>query len=81
MAQQVSIRMQIRCVASLSRLGIRCCHKHQHRSQTWLGSGLAVAVAQASAAAPIRSLAWELPNAAGAALKRKPNERWDNCDV
>ena len=39
------------------------------RLQVQLGSGVAVAVAQASAAAPIQPLAWELPYAAGAALK------------
>ena len=37
----------------------------------WLGSGVAVAVAEASAAAPIGTLAWELPHAKGMALKRK----------
>ena len=35
-----------------------------------LGSGVAVAVAVAAAVAPIRTLAWELPYAAYAALKR-----------
>ena len=40
----------------------------------WLGSGVAVAVMQASATAVIRPLAWELPYAAGAAVKRKRKE-------
>ena len=35
----------------------------------WLGSGVAVAVAEASAAALIQFLLWELPWAAGAAVK------------
>ena len=33
----------------------------------WLGSAIAVA----AIAAPVRLLAWEIPYAAGAALKRK----------
>ena len=37
----------------------------------WLRSGVAKAVAVASAAALVQPLAWELPHAAGAALKRK----------
>ena len=41
------------------------------RSQVWLRCGVAVAGAQASAAAPIRSLAPELPYAAGVTVKRK----------
>ena len=43
------------------------------RSQTWLGScvAVAVAVARSVATALIRPLAWELPYAAGVALKSK----------
>ena len=40
----------------------------------WLGSGIAVAVAGLLAMALIHPLAWELPYAAGAALKRKINQ-------
>jgi len=36
-----------------------------------LGSGIAVAVARPAATAPIQHLAWELPYAAGVALKRQ----------
>ena len=41
------------------------------RSQMRLGSGIAVAVAQSSGTALIQPLTWELPYAAGAALKKK----------
>ena len=37
----------------------------------WLGSGVAVAVVSAPTAAPIPPPAWELPYAAGLAIKRK----------
>ena len=40
-----------------------------------LGSRVAVAVVKAGATAPIRSLAWEPPYAAGAALKRKKQNK------
>ena len=37
----------------------------------WLRSGIAVAVAWDTAAAPVQPLAWELPYAAGVAVKKK----------
>ena len=37
----------------------------------WLRSGVAVAVAQVGAATPLQPLAWELPYATDAALKKK----------
>ena len=40
-----------------------------------LRSGVAVAAAGLAAAAPIRHLAWELPYAAGAALKKKKKRK------
>ena len=43
-----------------------CC-----RSQTWLGPGIAVAVHRLAATALNGPLAWELPYATGAALKRQ----------
>ena len=52
------MRMQIRSLALLGGLGIRCCCDQWCRSQMWLGSGVAVAVA------PIWPLAWELLQAA-----------------
>jgi len=61
---------QVQSLAFLSGLRIQCCRELWCRSQMWLGSGVAVAVVWA-AAAPIWSLAWEPPYAAGAALKRQ----------
>ena len=52
---------------SLGGLMIQCCHELWCRSQTWFGSGIAVA--------PIRSLAWEPPDAASAALKSKKKKK------
>ena len=52
------VRMQIQSLALLSGLRIRYCHM-----QMWLGSRIAIA--------PIRPLAWELPYAMGASLKRE----------
>ena len=53
-------------------LRIRCCHKLWHGSQR---CSLALALLwlwhRSAAVAPIRPLAWELPYAAGATLKRK----------
>ena len=40
-----------------------------------LKSAVAMAVAQALAAAPIRFLAWELPYATGAALKKEKKKK------
>ena len=40
-----------------------------------LGSGIAVAMVQPEAVAPIRPLAWELPYAANAALKKFKNQK------
>ena len=53
----VSVRMKVRSLASLSGLRIRCCRELRCRL--------------AAAAAPIRSLAWELSYALGADLKKK----------
>ena len=41
----------------------------------WLGSGIAVAVVQTSTAASIPPLAWELPYAAGATIKREKKKK------
>ena len=51
-----------RCSSDPALLWLWC------RSQTWLGSEVAVAL--------IRPLAWEPPQAAGAALKRKRKKAW-----
>ena len=52
----VSMRMQVRFLASLGGLTTQRCYKLWHRP---------------AAAAPIPPLNWELPYAAGASLKRK----------
>ena len=59
----VTMRFQVQSLALFSGSGIQCCCEMWYRSQTRLGSVIA--------AAPIRCLAWKLPYAAGAALKRK----------
>ena len=65
------MRMWVRSLAPLCGLSIQHCCEVQHRWQRWLGSDIAVAVVKAAATAPIRPLAWELPHAAGAALKKE----------
>ena len=64
------MRLQVRSLAMLSGLRVQHCCKLQHRSQMWLRSHVAVAVVQASAASLPGLLTWELPYAAGAALKQ-----------
>ena len=59
------MRMWVWSLALLSGLRIQCCRELWWRAQTQLRSGVP------EAAALIRLLAWELPYAAGAALKRK----------
>ena len=61
-------RTQVQSLASISGLKIPHCCELWCSLQIWLGS--LVAVAKLAAAARIRPLAWELPYAAGAALKR-----------
>ena len=41
---EMTLRMQVQSLASLSGLGTRRCHELWCRSQMWLGSGVAVAV-------------------------------------
>ena len=57
----------------LSELRIQSCCKPQHRLQMQLGCSVAIAVVQATTAAPVQSLAQELPYATGADVKRKKN--------
>ena len=61
--------MQVRPQASLSGRGIQQRHELWYRPQMCLGSGVIVAVA------PMRLLAWEVPYAAGAALKSKKKKK------
>ena len=67
------MRLRVRSLALLSGLRIRCCRELWCRLQTRLGSGMAVAVH--TAAAPIQLLAWELPYAAGVALKTNKQKK------
>ena len=65
-----SMRMQIWFLALLGGLRIQCCHSIGLRCS----SELTLLWHRPAAAAPIRPLAWELPYASGAALK-KSNKR------
>ena len=65
----VSMRMRVRPLVLLSVLRIQHCCELWCRPQMRLGSGIAVAVVPTIA--PIQPLPWELPYAAGVALKSK----------
>ena len=65
------MRMWVWSLAMLSGLRIQSCHKLWCRSQMRLRSALLWLWYRWAAAAPIGPLAWELPYAAGAAVKRK----------
>ena len=67
----VSVKMQVRFLASLSGLSIECCCELWCRSQTQLRSGVAVAVAKASSYSSDLTPAWELLYVTGAARKSK----------
>ena len=67
----VSMRIQVRPLASLSGLRIWHCHELWYRSQMWLGSTLLWLWYRPAGAALIRPLAWEIPYAPGLALKSK----------
>ena len=64
-----TMRFRVRPLASPSGLRIQHCCELQCRLQTQFQSGIAVAVCGPAAVVPVRPLAWELPYAAGAALK------------
>ena len=81
---QVSMRMRVQFLASLSGLRIWCCHDLWRRLQTWFRFFIAVLWRRPAAAAPIHPLAWKLPYAMGVALKRKKKKRErerDNCNI
>ena len=63
------MRMWIRSLASISGLRIQRCHVGFRR-----GLDLVLLLHRLAAAALIQPLAWEPPDAAGAALKRKINK-------
>ena len=67
----VTVRLWVPSLASLSGLRIPCCCKLLCKSQMWLGSSVAVTVTWAAPVAPIPPLAWELPYAAVATLRRR----------
>ena len=65
------MRMLLQSLALLSGLRIWCCHELWCRSQTQLDPVLLWLWCRSGATASIRPLAWELPYAAGVALKTK----------
>ena len=73
MAQQVKnptgIQEDVPSLASLSGLRIQCCLELQLRILSCFGCR------RLAAATPIQPLAWELPYAAGMALKKKRKEK------
>ena len=64
-----TMRLQVRTLASLSGLRIRCCHELQCRKD------LALLWLWLEAAGLIRPLAWGLPYAMGAALKEQKTKK------
>ena len=68
--QLVSMRRQVRSVASLSG----CCHELWCRLQMHLIFGVAMAWCRLAATAPIWALAMEPPYASGVALESKKNQ-------
>ena len=82
--QLVSMRMQVRSLALLSELRIWCCCELCVGCRYGLDLSLLWLWCRPAATAPIRSLAWEPPYAAGAApektkrqKKKKKKERID----
>ena len=71
-----SMRMQVQTLAFLSGLPILCCHELWCRLQMWLRSSAFLLLwYKPAATAPIWPLAWELPYAIGAALKRPKKKK------
>ena len=80
MAQQVknltvSVRMQVRSLALLSRLRIQHCLKLWCRLQMWQRSQVLRLWRRPGATAPIPPLAGELPYGTGATVKRKKEKK------
>ena len=73
------MRMQVPSLALLTVLRIQHGSELQCRSQTWLRSSIAVVWYRLTAL--IRPVAWELPYAAGTAIKKqiKKEERKKKC--
>ena len=72
------MRTEVPSLASISGLRIQHCCALQCSSQMQLRFHVDVAVA---AAAPIRPLAWELPYAAGWAIKSKKTNKQKKMDT
>ena len=72
--QLVSMRMQVRSSASLSRSRIQRCHELWYKSQMWLESRVAVALwlwCRLAAVTLICPLAWKLPYATSCGPKKQ----------
>ena len=69
------MRMQVRSLALLSGLRIRCCGELQCRSQMRLGSHVAVAVAKASSCSLDSTPSLGTSICVGVALKRKKKKK------
>ena len=79
--QLVSMRMRLQSLASFGGLRIQCHHELWYRSQTQLGSCNAVAVGRLAAAIPVWPLAWELPYAMDAALKKTKQNKTERVSL
>ena len=71
----ISLRTQVRSLASLSGLRIQHCWKLWRRLQMHLGSSVAVAVVLAGSYSSDSTPSLELPYAAGAALESKKKKK------
>ena len=69
------MRMRVWSLASLGGLRNPCCHELWYGSQNGSDSTLLWLCCRLAAVALIRPLAWELPRAVGATLKRKKKKK------
>ena len=70
------MKMQVQSLASLSGLRILCCHELWCMMHTWLSDPMLLWLwYRLAAIAPFRFLAWELPYATPAALKKQPKKK------
>ena len=79
----VSMRRQVRSLASLHGLRIWCCHELWRRLQMWLGSGVAVAVALASGYSSLQlplGLGTSICCKCGSKKKKKEIKRTTGCE-
>ena len=73
-----TMRLRVRCLASLSGLRIWCCVSCGIGCRHGSNLALLWLWRRPAAVTPIRPLAWEPPNAVGAALKSKKRKRTKN---